>query len=134
MNSATMTGKGRKTTTKIRPLRLCRRRRSKLPSKKQCTYSYRIYSSFTRVLFSFSFSSALRVNKRHATATRARLNFHPQNRERKQNKQTKTNFLKTISLKNGDACLVFAFASTSRRSLFNLFFLLQQLQFEQTQL
>ena len=97
-NSATMTGKGRKTTTKIRPLRLCRRRRRKLPSKKQCAYSYRIYSSFTRVLFSFSFSVCIficfaRVSERHATATRARLNFHPpQNREKKQ-KQTNKNEL-----------------------------------------
>lgn len=134
-----MTGKGRKTTTKIRPLRLCRRRRRKLPSKKQCAYSYRIYSSFTRVLFSFSFSVCIficfaRVSERHATATRARLNFHPPKPGENKNKQTKTNFLKTIPPKNGDACLVFAFASTSRRSLFNLFFLLQQLQFEQTQL
>jgi hypothetical protein len=77
------------------------------------------------------FSSALCVNERHATATR--LNFHSKTgRDGKQKQTNKNELLKTIPPKNGDTCLVFAFASTSRRSLFNLFFLLQQLQFEQT--
>ena len=72
-------------------------------------FIFRACSLFYFFFYLCVFSSALRVSERHATATRARLNFHPPKTGRTNKQTNKTNFLKTIPPKNGDACLVFAF-------------------------